>query len=88
MVHIVLLPSLGMVNGCVSMGEASRYFSHIHMHASTAVSLLPYLGFVRKFGFLQKKKTTQRHFIVIKTKGNMYLTTIISGVPAGFAATG
>lgn len=64
MVHIVLLPSLGMFNGCVSMNssmvEASRHISHISMHASIAVSLLPHRGFVTKFGFLQKKKKNQQ----------------------------
>lgn len=64
MVHIVLLPSLGMFNGCVSMNssmvEASRHISHISMHASIAVSLLPHRGFVTKFGFLQKKKKKQQ----------------------------
>lgn len=81
MVHIVLLPSLGMFNGCVSMNssmvEASRHISHISMHASIAVSLLPHRGFVTKFGFLQKKKkkpTTNTHKkFVIKIKSNIYL---------------
>lgn len=82
MVHIVLLPSLGMFNGCVSMNssmvEASRHISHISMHASIAVSLLPHRGFVTKFGFLQQKKTktkttnTHKKF-VIKIKSNIYL---------------
>lgn len=81
MVHIVLLPSLGMFNGCVSMNssmvEASRHISHISMHASIAVSLLPHRGFVTKFGILQKKnnkKTTNTHKkFVIKIKSNIYL---------------
>lgn len=81
MVHIVLLPSLGMFNGCVSMNssmvEASRHISHISMHASIAVSLLPHRGFVTKFGFLQKKNkktTTNTHKkFVIKIKSNIYL---------------
>lgn len=77
MIHIVLLPSLGMFNGCVSMNssmvEASRHFSHISMYASVAVSLLPHRGFVTKFGFLQQKKKNNTQKFVIKIKSNTYL---------------